>query len=69
MHTESDWHSFLSFAHRDSVVLTGIKSKDRTEITNRLQALMARQIWRTPGYYEVLNQADATVQKALQLLK
>ncbi|SDX26041.1 carboxyl-terminal processing protease [Hydrobacter penzbergensis] len=69
MNTESDWQSFLSFAHRDSVVLTGIKSKDRTEITNRLQALMARQIWRTPGYYEVLNQADATVQKALQLLK
>ncbi len=69
MSSESDWQTFLSFALRDSISLSGIKSKDRTEVTNRLQALMARQIWRVPGYYEVQNQTDATVQKALQLLK
>jgi len=34
-----------------------------------MQALMARQTIQTEGYYEVENQTDNTIIKALQVLK
>jgi carboxyl-terminal processing protease len=35
-------------------------------LLQRVQTLMARQIWRTEGYFEVINKNDSTVLKALQ---
>jgi carboxyl-terminal processing protease len=34
-----------------------------------IKVLMARQIWRSEGYYQILNSTDSTVAKALQQLK
>jgi carboxyl-terminal processing protease len=31
--------------------------------------MMARQIWRTQGYYEVQNKTDQTIAKALEAFK
>ena len=69
MNSEADWQSLVSFVQRDSINISGIGGKDRTELVQRLQALMARQIWRTQGYYEVMNMTDPTVLKAIQLVK
>ena len=69
MSDASDWQSFVSFAQKDSIAVAGLGNKDKTELTNHLQALMGRQLWRNEGYYEVMNQTDSTVQKAIRLLK
>lgn len=41
-------------------------TKDREEIEKRLKSYLARQIWGTEGYYEVNNNYDLTVGKALE---
>lgn len=69
MNNENDWQSLSGFAQRDSINLSHVSLKDRKELTERVQALMARQLWRTEGYFELQNQTDSTVRKALGLLK
>ncbi len=66
---EHDWQAFAAFAQRDSISLARLNSNDKAELTRRLQALMARQLWRNQGYFEVMNRHDSTVLKAMSLVK
>lgn len=43
--------------------------KDHKEIALRIKALLAREIWHLPGYYQVLNTEDRAVAAALKVLK
>ncbi len=40
----------------------------KNQIAMLSKALIARQIWRTDGYYRILNQQDKTITKALELV-
>ncbi len=62
------WNQLVSFARKDTVNLAGIPEADRADIQRRLKAYLARFIWRTEGFYEVLNQDDPVVRKALETL-
>jgi carboxyl-terminal processing protease len=62
---QKEWNSLVSFAKKDSVELSGVSQKDKNALLQRMQTLMARQIWRTEGYFEVINKTDSTVLKAL----
>lgn len=62
---EREWTALGNFARKDSIVLKGVGGKEKAEILQRIQTLMARQIWRNEGYFEALNRTDVTVQKAL----
>jgi carboxyl-terminal processing protease len=53
----------------DSIPLNSFNQMEAQQLSQRMQILMARQIWRTEGYYEVSNQFDPAVQKAISLLK
>jgi carboxyl-terminal processing protease len=66
---ENEWNALKKFAARDSVDLDKIGVKDKSTIIKRIPAMLARQLWRYEGYYEVMNQSDDFVQKALQVLK
>lgn len=66
---ETEWNALKNFAIRDSVDLNKATAKDKTYILKRIPALVARQMWRYEGYYEVMNQTDDFVQKALEVLK
>ncbi len=66
---ESEWNALKNFASRDSVDLDKVSPKDKSTIIKRIPAMLARQMWRYEGYYEVINQSDEFVQKALQVLK
>jgi len=46
-----------------------VPAKEKAETLERMEVLMARQIWRNEGYYEVNNLSDKTVKKALEILK
>ena len=67
--SESVWQQFRSFAKKDSVVLDNVKPKEKFELLQHIQALMARQIFRNEGYFEVMNKYDDAIQKALGSLK
>jgi len=53
----------------NKVELAELPEKDRIEMAKRIKTWMARQIWGMPGYYEVSNFYDLTVQKALSAVK
>ena len=53
----------------NKINLPELPEKDRTEMSKRIKTWMARQIWGMPGYYEVSNVYDLTVQKALNEVK
>ncbi|MBS1601892.1 MAG: S41 family peptidase [Bacteroidetes bacterium] len=59
------WNALVTFADKDTINLRNIPAKDKTVLQHRIKALMARQIWRTEGYYEVSNAYDPVVAKAL----
>ncbi|MCW3088075.1 MAG: C-terminal processing peptidase-3, partial [Sediminibacterium sp.] len=54
---------------KDTIPLTAITPKDKTELLKRIQSLMARQIWRNEGYFEVANRHDSTILKASTYFK
>jgi carboxyl-terminal processing protease len=66
---ETEWNALRTFAVKDSINLSKVSPKDKAYIIKRIPALLARQIWRYEGYYEVMNQSDDFVQKALGVLK
>jgi carboxyl-terminal processing protease len=67
--TDSEvWNDLRTYAKKDSINLEGIRPADRQELETRVKALLARLIWRSPGYYYVLNQTDPVIKKAMELL-
>jgi carboxyl-terminal processing protease len=66
---ETEWNALKNFAAKDSISLEKASQKDKAAIIKRMPSLLARQIWRYEGYYEVMNQTDDFVQKGLQVLK
>ncbi len=61
--------ALTAYAAKDTINLKSIPEKDKTVLEQRLKALMARQIWRTEGYYEASNTYDTVIRKALSSLK
>lgn len=63
------WSLLQQFAAKDSVQLKNITTQQKQEILHRAGALLARQIMGIAGYFEVMNDDDLTVKKALDVLK
>jgi carboxyl-terminal processing protease len=66
---EKEWGRLVDFAQKDTIQLAGVSAKDKADVLKRVQSLMARQIWRNGGYFEVANRTDPTILKALANLK
>ncbi len=61
--------SFLAFASRDSVDVTKLLPSSREKLRKLIKAQVARQVWRTQGWYEVMNTKDPFIEKALETLR
>ena len=66
---ETEWQQLVTFAAKDSIPLGRASGKDKNYLLRYIQLMMARQLWRTQGYYEVQNKTDKTVLRALEMLK
>lgn len=64
-----EWEALRSFAAKDTIDLAKVSEKDKSQIIERMPALIARQIWRQEGYYKVINLTDKFVVKALETLQ
>lgn len=62
---EKEWAGLVSYAKKDTIELNSVAGKEKADVLQRMQNMMARQIWRNEGYFEVGNRTDVTVQKAL----
>ncbi len=66
---DKEWTALTNFASKDTIDLSKTKEKEKAELLKKIPALIARQIWRYEGYYEVSNKTDDFVIKALELVK
>ncbi|HEX5154828.1 MAG TPA: S41 family peptidase [Parafilimonas sp.] len=66
---DNELNELESFAQRDSIDLKGLNAAGKTFVTQQIQNLLARQIWRSEGYYEFANTDDPMIKKAIAVLK
>ena len=67
--TDDYWRQFAEVATKDTINITSISSIEKTELTNLIKAYIARQLWRTEGFYEVINTTDTGIKKALEVME
>ena len=65
---EAGWQQFTAMAAKDSVPLNRIAAQEKTTLIDRIKASIAKQIWYSEGFFEVQNNSDAAVVKAIELL-
>jgi carboxyl-terminal processing protease len=66
---QSQWKFFEQMATKDSISLTAINTKEKATIEKILKSSIARQLFRTEGYFESLNEDDPFIKKALEIIK
>lgn len=64
-----EWNKLVQYAQKDKINLFKMTVASQNIIMERFKALIARHIWRDQGYYMVVNEGDAMVEKALNVLK
>ncbi len=64
--TADMWNELLNLAHKDSLDLGDITPEEKSYLQHYIKAQLARFQWRTLGYYEIINQQDPVVEKALE---
>ena len=62
------WSDLAQFAARDSIAINTVSPAAKEEVLQKMPAYLARQIFRTEGYYEMVNSDDAMIRKALETL-
>ena len=66
---EVEWEAFKNTTkHQDGIDVSEVTLEEKKSILQRMQALMAKQIANTEGYYEIANTLDSTVKMALNVL-
>lgn len=66
---EKEWQMLNTFAKKDSIDLSTLSAATKNDMLEKFPAQLARQIWRTEGFYEVNNQTDPMIKKALEVMK
>jgi len=66
---EKEWQQLSAFAMKDTVDLSTVSATAKADLLKRFQSLLARQVWRAEGYYEVNNENDPMIKKAVEAMK
>ena len=67
--SDNDWQQFANYAKQDSVDISKLPATAKTFVSSQMENLLARQIWRTEGYFELSNENDPVIKKALASFK
>jgi carboxyl-terminal processing protease len=62
------WNGLLKYTAGDTVFFNKASSSERQQLEIRIKAMLARYKWRNSGFYQVLNQDDNVVKKALEVV-
>lgn len=63
---ESVWQQLVDFASARHIALPDATAEEKKEMSKKIKAYLARQIWGVEGYFQVANTWDLTVTKAVQ---
>jgi carboxyl-terminal processing protease len=67
-HLDEMWNQFLNFVSMDSVDAKSLSEQQKESLKKRLEAYLARFKWRNYGFFQVLNEDDAMMKKALEVI-
>jgi carboxyl-terminal processing protease len=67
--SENDWKYFETLAAKDSIQINKITTKEKTFIQGILKSFIARQLFKSEGYFEAINADDKYILKAIEVLK
>jgi carboxyl-terminal processing protease len=65
----AEWYAFVAAAANDNILANKVSASGKAYLLQTIKVLMARQMFRTEGYYQILNTTDSVIAKALQQLK
>lgn len=63
------WTELQTRAISDSINLSGISAREKTDLQQSIKSQLARFIWRADGYFRVANTDDETFKRALEEAK
>jgi carboxyl-terminal processing protease len=63
------WNELVGYAKKDSINITTISLNAKNDLLQKIGGLIAKQMWRAEGYYEMENINDPMIKKALETLK
>lgn len=63
------WDSLVVWAKKDTVNITHASAAEKQKIEARMEAYLARYKWRDMGFYQIINQTDPAIKKAIEFLK
>jgi carboxyl-terminal processing protease len=66
--TNEMWEAFVNYTAKDSVNLNTVSAKEKESLEIRLKAYLARFRWRNNGFYNVINNDDVVIKKALDVV-
>ncbi|HYK46348.1 MAG TPA: S41 family peptidase [Parafilimonas sp.] len=66
---EAEWNQLKAAAQKDSIDLSRLSPTAKNFVLGQMENLLARQIWRTEGFYELANVNDPMIKKALAVLQ
>lgn len=66
--SDADWQFFANEAKSDSLNVSKVEPEEKQLIEKILKSVIARQLFSTEGYFEVVNHTDKSIAKALELL-
>jgi carboxyl-terminal processing protease len=67
--SENDWMYFQQLAAKDSLDVSRLPAVEKNYLMKALKSSVARQLFRTEGYVEVMNADDKSLLKAIEILK
>jgi carboxyl-terminal processing protease len=67
--SDNDWKYFKTLAAIDSIQINSITAKEKTFLQGVLKSAIARQLFKSEGYFEAINADDKYIKKALEVLK
>lgn len=67
--SEKEWFRFNDFIKKDSLSLNKASIELKNDVLEQIQELMAKQLFKTEGYFEVMNKRDNIVQRAILVFK
>jgi carboxyl-terminal processing protease len=66
---DKEWQQLTTFAKHDSIDLSTLSAKAKNDLLQKFPAQLARQIWRSEGFYEVSNETDPMIKKAKEAMQ
>lgn len=67
--SDENWKQFIETAAKDTINISQISVAQRSILLNQVKSSIARLLWRTEGYFEVMNTNDEMIKKSMEILQ